>query len=159
MTHDFEEFWKAYPKRPNNPKHPARLAWEAKVKAGVLPPQDRIIAAVEAYKRHLKMEKTEPKFICHTRTWISQERWEEWLTTDVPVTKSQINTPDFMRPIVDFMGLGFRLYENCQFACCGTYVSVTTDSEFVAERAAHSLVTHMERVLKKPVVVTLRAKT
>jgi len=159
MTHDFEEFWKAYPKRPNNPKHPARLAWEAKVKAGVLPPQDQIMRSIEAYRLYVIREKLEPKYICHTRTWVSQERWEEWLTNDAAPTSKPINIPPFMVPVADFMGLGFRLYEDCQFACFGSHVSVTTDSEFVAERAAHSLVTHMERVLKRPVIVTVRAKT
>ena len=159
MTHDFDAFWKAYPKRPNNPKRPAQLAWEAKKRAGVLPPQDQIIAAVMAYNRHLRAEKTEPKFICHTRTWISQERWEEWLNNEAAPTTKPINIPPFMQPVADFMGLGFRLYEDCKFSICEACVTVTTDSVFVAERAANSLVTHMERVLRKPVVVTVRAKT
>ena len=158
MTHDFEDFWRVYPKRPNNPKQPARLAWEAKVRAGVLPPQDQIIRAVDAYRAYVIKEKLEPKFICHTRTWISQERWEEWLTPEPTPTSKPRNIPLFMVPVSEFMGLGFRLYESCEFTCRGSYVSVVTDSTFVAERAVHGLIDHMERILRMPAVVSIREK-
>lgn len=75
----FEQFWAEYPKRPNNPKHPAWLEWERLVKAKALPAQSEMMRAVRSYASLMRAEKIEPKYIAHARTWLHQRRWEEFL--------------------------------------------------------------------------------
>jgi hypothetical protein len=69
---DFEEFWAAYPKRPNNPKKPAKLKYTAARKRGVS--HDLIMAGVNEYAKTRINE--DPKFTKLAETWLNKECWE-----------------------------------------------------------------------------------
>lgn len=70
---EFEEFWAAYPKRPNNPKKPAKLKYMAARKRGV--PHDVIMAGVNAYAQTRANE--DPKFTKLAETWLNKECWQD----------------------------------------------------------------------------------
>lgn len=69
---EFEEFWAAYPKRPNNPKKPAKLKYMAARKRGVA--HDVIMAGVNDYAETRANE--DPKFTKLAETWLNKECWE-----------------------------------------------------------------------------------
>jgi len=75
---EFEEFWAAYPKRPNNPKKPAKLKYMAARKRGV--PHDVIMAGVNAYAQIRANE--DPKFTKLAETWLNKECWQDDYTLD-----------------------------------------------------------------------------
>jgi hypothetical protein len=64
----FEAFWKAYPKRPNNPRHKAKQLWEQAIKHT---PADVIMAALARYDFS-----PEPKYRPMASTWLYQRRYE-----------------------------------------------------------------------------------
>jgi len=68
----FEEFWAAYPKRPGNPKKPAKLKYVNARKRSV--PHETIMAGVNAYAQSRKGE--DPKYTKLAETWLSKECWE-----------------------------------------------------------------------------------
>lgn len=67
---EFEEFWAAYPKRPNNPR---KKAMEAYRKARKIVSQKQLLEAVNLYAAY--MEGENPKFIAMAATWLNGERW------------------------------------------------------------------------------------
>lgn len=75
---DFAEFWAAYPKRPNNPKKPAKLKYMAARKRGV--PHDVIMAGINAYAQARANE--DPKFTKLAETWLNKECWQDDYTLD-----------------------------------------------------------------------------
>ncbi len=76
---EFEAFWAAYPKRPNNPKAASRKVWRSVIKSGV---------SVEAIMLGLKRYEfsSDPKFRPMASTWLNQRRWED---VDPPETIEQ----------------------------------------------------------------------
>lgn len=75
---EFEEFWKAYPKRQGaNPKHPARKKFEALVKNGlsseVLISAARKYADGEAALGHIGTP-----YVAQAVTWLNQQRFEDY---------------------------------------------------------------------------------
>jgi hypothetical protein len=64
----FEAFWKAFPKRPNNPKHPARIAFDRALKKADL---SEIMAGLARYEFS-----PEPKYRPMVVTWLNQRRWQ-----------------------------------------------------------------------------------
>lgn len=75
---DFEAFWAAYPSRRPNPRATARVAFDkAVVKRGVQP--DDLIAAARAFALECARAEIDPKFIPHARTWLTQERYADYL--------------------------------------------------------------------------------
>jgi predicted transcriptional regulator len=71
---EFEEFWAAYPKRPINPKHPARLKFHharrlLNVQCETLVNAAKAYAATRAGK--------DPAYTAQAVTWLNQRRWEE----------------------------------------------------------------------------------
>ncbi len=76
---EFEAFWAAYPKRiGTNPKKPAFRAWEKMRK--IASAEDLSRAAKNFAAECVKL-KTDPAFVPHTRTWLAQERWTDYLGT------------------------------------------------------------------------------
>lgn len=74
---EFEEFWKAYPKREGpNPKAEARKAFSALMKRGVNPAS--IVAAV---KKFAVAERATigTRFLPHASTWLRGQRFEDYL--------------------------------------------------------------------------------
>lgn len=67
---DFEEFWAAYPKRPNNPRKKAMAAYR---KARKNVSQKQLLTAVALYAAYMAGE--DPKFVAMAATWLNDERW------------------------------------------------------------------------------------
>jgi hypothetical protein len=75
-TRKFEEFWKEYPKRKgDNPKSPARKAFEAAVRQGADP--DAIISGVRRAKAR-NTDKIGTEFIPQAIKWLRDRRWEDY---------------------------------------------------------------------------------
>lgn len=88
-SQEFEEFWKAYPKREGpNPKAEARKVFEALMKRGADP--QAIIAAV---RRYAIAEKSNigTRFIPHASTWLRGQRFEDYQTP--PATAGPLQAP------------------------------------------------------------------
>jgi hypothetical protein len=75
---DFDAFWAAYPKRPNNPKAPAKKSYIAARRGNVS--HEAIMAGVNAYAAMRVNE--DPKFTAQAVTWLNQKRWAD--EYDVP---------------------------------------------------------------------------
>lgn len=67
---EFEEFWAAYPKRPNNPRKKAMAAYR---KARKNVSQKQLLTAVGLYAAYMAGE--DPKFVAMASTWLNDERW------------------------------------------------------------------------------------
>lgn len=81
----FGRFWAAYPVRQDNPKKAALAAFDGLVSRGV--EAEALIRAADAYRAYVRASGMDPKFIPHARTWLSQERFEDYLTVpDAPVS-------------------------------------------------------------------------
>jgi|694.fasta_scaffold28940_6 hypothetical protein len=78
VNEDFEAFWAAYPKRPGNPKAPARKEWERLSGRYDFPRLEVMIECARRYAAHCAKDARGPEFIAHTRTWLFQERWRDW---------------------------------------------------------------------------------
>lgn len=78
----FERFWKAYPRRPDNPKAAARQVFERRVREGADP--DAIVRAAAVFAARVVDRKLGDIFIPHARTWLSQRRWEDYLDDGEP---------------------------------------------------------------------------
>jgi len=103
----FERFWSAYPRRPENPKAPARQVFARLVKGG--DSAEALIAAAGRYAAFCKASGKDPLFIPHARTWLNQRRFEDF-AEDAQASASSAPEPspehplDFLRPIA---GEGF----------------------------------------------------
>ena len=80
----FARFWAAYPPRADNPKKPALNVFAQLVADGADP--EALIRAAAAFAAHVKSKGFDAKFTPHARTWLAQERFEEWMTTEVPAS-------------------------------------------------------------------------
>jgi hypothetical protein len=67
---EFEEFWAAYPKRPNNPRKKAMAAYK---KARKTTSQEKLLTSVGEYSAYMQGEN--PKFVAMASTWLNDERW------------------------------------------------------------------------------------
>lgn len=68
---DFDFFWKAYPRRPNDNKWNAFLKWKAATN-GIITKND-LLEAAKRFK--LASANTDPKFIPMCATWLNQRRY------------------------------------------------------------------------------------
>jgi hypothetical protein len=75
---EFEQVWRALPRRKIDPKMEARQAFYAHFKAGTLPPLEVILLAAKRYSAHQRKEKTADKFLPHTRKIIRNSFWVDW---------------------------------------------------------------------------------
>jgi hypothetical protein len=68
---DFEAMWSVYPRRPGNPKEPARKAYHKQRAEGA--------TAEEIHRGALLLAKAmageEPRFVPHAATWLNQKRY------------------------------------------------------------------------------------
>ncbi len=99
----FERFRRAYPKRAgNDPKQPARKAWDARIKQGVDP--EVMIAAAERYSRFCDAtDKTRTEFVKQSQTWLSP-KGEGWLSSwDLPrgLPSTAPAFPDYRKELDD----------------------------------------------------------
>lgn len=67
----FEEFWAAYPRRPNNPRKAAMAAYKKALASNVS--VKHLLTAAQAYASF--MEGENPKFVAMASTWLNGERW------------------------------------------------------------------------------------
>jgi hypothetical protein len=74
----FSEFWSSYPKRlGSNPKSAAQKKYNALVKSGIEP--ERMINSAKAYADELRdQKKLGTEFVCQARTWLNQERYNDY---------------------------------------------------------------------------------
>jgi hypothetical protein len=77
---DFEEFWKAYPRKEGKQK--ARQAFE-KVAVSL----DTLLAAIERQKKSTQWCKDGGQFIPHPATWLNGKRWEDQLAVGASIPK------------------------------------------------------------------------
>jgi hypothetical protein len=75
---EFEKFYQAYPRKAARRRAGDR--WRTKVKQGRLPPFDTLIMALQAHK---KSRQWLEGVIPHPATWLSEERWNDQLETEV----------------------------------------------------------------------------
>lgn len=78
----FDEFWAAYPERHGNPKEPARLKFQAAIKAGADP--DDIIRGARNYASFMQRDGKDSKYIAHAKTWLNEKRWNDYLRSPPP---------------------------------------------------------------------------
>lgn len=74
---EFDEFWSAYPRRPNNPKDPARKRFDAIRSQGV--GFSEIIAGTRAYAA--SVSGNDPRYTAQAVTWLNQRRWQDDYST------------------------------------------------------------------------------
>lgn len=77
---EFEQFWKAYPRRVG--KGDARKAW--KQTASIRPPLTDLISAIERAKKTDQWQKDGGQYICHCSTWLRGERWADEHEVSIP---------------------------------------------------------------------------
>lgn len=74
-TEDFEEAWRLYPDRPNNPKKAAFRAWKARINQGV--DAAELIRATARYAEYCRSENIEPRYIKRASTFFGpDEHWK-----------------------------------------------------------------------------------
>lgn len=73
LENDFEEVWKAYPKKQG--KEAAKKAYIKARKAGTS--HLEIVAGLTKYKLFIQQNKTADKYIKHGSTWFNQKCWED----------------------------------------------------------------------------------
>lgn len=85
---EFEKFWDAYPKRPNNPKQPAIKSYMKARKEGAS--AEIILAGAMAYAK-TRINK-EPDYTAMAATWLNQKRWDD----DYAPVKATRNSGNFV---------------------------------------------------------------
>jgi hypothetical protein len=89
----FETFWAAYPHPKGDPRKPAALVWQRRLKAQTLPVWPQHDSALAAYKADLaKRHDREP---CMATTWLEQERWTAWAAEPTPAAQISEHTRDW----------------------------------------------------------------
>ena len=80
---DFEAFWTAYPRSPNDSKKTAKQRWDTLHKAKALPVIADMLRAVQAYKDWLASEQKrrpkDPVPVAHASTWLNQRRFDGFI--------------------------------------------------------------------------------
>lgn len=137
---EFEAFWGAYPKREPNPKGIAFRAWQKVLKAQAVTAEDLIRAAANFAAECARL-KTEQKFIVHARTFLSQERWTDYLPrpevtgaelNDLPELfhRLRVRRPDLSR------AAWVSWFEKLRFDVSPTRTIITAPSAFHVNRVA-----------------------
>lgn len=72
----FQAFWKAYPRRPGNPRAMARIIFRAACARGEDPVA--LVGAAARFAEAVRRDGTQPQFIPMAKTWLSQRRFEDW---------------------------------------------------------------------------------
>lgn len=86
VDQQFEEFWKAYPKRDgSNPKQPARKIFAAALKSGHQ--AEKITAGAERYTAFMQSKgSVGTAYVAQAQTWLRQARWDDELPTAAAAT-------------------------------------------------------------------------
>lgn len=86
MESDFEKLWELYPRKEG--KKAALKKYKEVVKKGIAT-NKQIQDGIVAYKRHLKVEGTEAKYIKQGGTYFNGECWNDQYEVEKPAEKSQ----------------------------------------------------------------------
>lgn len=78
----FERMMAAYPARGDNPRTPALVAFARLVEEGEDP--ESLVRAARHFAQVMKAEKRDARMIPHTRTWLSQRRFDDYV--DAPAS-------------------------------------------------------------------------
>ncbi len=87
----FDRFMAAYPARGDNPRAPALVVFDRLVAQG--DDAEQLVAAAGRFASAMKTEGREARMIPHARTWLSQRRFEDYLT-DAPASALQGPNPE-----------------------------------------------------------------
>lgn len=99
IENEFEEFWKAYPRKGCTKKTAKTSFIKARKKNKVT--YETIMNGLYKYISYIEENNTEDNFIAHASTWLNQERWEnEYLA--IRKKKKMSNYMDLLDP--DFGG-------------------------------------------------------
>lgn len=91
LENDFEEVWKAYPKKQG--KEAAKKAYIKARKAGVS--NCEIAAGLTRYKLFIQANRTEDRYIKHGSTWFNQKCWEDdYSINEKPAANNTVPTED-----------------------------------------------------------------
>lgn len=91
IENDFEEVWKAYPKKQG--KEAAKKAYIKARKAGTS--NCEIVAGLTRYKLFIQANRTEDRYIKHGSTWFNQKCWEDdYSISEKPAVNNTIPTED-----------------------------------------------------------------
>jgi hypothetical protein len=96
----FDQFWKIYPRKVA--KGAARRAWDRVMSSPSAPPLSALLDAASSYAQ----TQTDPRYICHPATWLSQERWSD--EQGKPTAAQPIRESDEERRALSLAG-AFRL--------------------------------------------------
>ena len=91
LEEDFEEVWKAYPKKQG--KEVAKKAYIKARKAGTS--HLEIVAGLTQYKMFIKANNTSERYIKHGSTWFNQQCWQDdYSINEKPAANNTIPTED-----------------------------------------------------------------
>lgn len=97
LSASFAEFWLAYPERVPNPRSLAATEFARAVRGGATPAQ--LIAAAAAYAAEVKRLGTANDFIVHARTFLRQQRWQDYLSSASGPTSAPPGMPAPVHPL------------------------------------------------------------
>jgi hypothetical protein len=85
---DFEEFWAAYPRRPNNPKQPAKAKY-LHARRRLHASRETLLLAVRSYAASRVGQ--DPTYTAMAATWLNQRRWEEFAEPSKPTQAAPVS--------------------------------------------------------------------
>jgi hypothetical protein len=153
---EFAAVWAIYPKRPGNPRHAAMVEFVKLGKRGSLPPLDELIRAIRSYAAYCAREQLRPSLIAHTRTWLYQHRWADWLT---PVENRSATDFTNLPPILERFAktIGAQAWNNifsdCTISASDSHIVIRPRSQFMAEKIESGYGSTIERFTDRSVVV------
>lgn len=154
---EFEAFWAAYPKRAGNPKDPARKQWMRLAHRGQLPPLPEMIAAAKAYAAYIKRENISGEFIAHTRTWLFQKRFEDWVPEKSDQPKSR-DIPIALQKLAEIEPRAWAMWlSKCEIEIDDSNIKVKTKTEFERDYIARNFFSLLSSTCKRHVSVVVRA--
>jgi len=80
----FDAFWAVYPKRRPDPRERARRLFNALIKGGTATAEE-LTGAARTYAAEARQQKTEPRYCWMASTFLSDERWRDYLPVEEPV--------------------------------------------------------------------------
>lgn len=162
MEEAFEQFWRAYPTRPGNPKAPAKKVWDGLAKKKELPPIDQLLKAVAAYYAHcVKIGSLKTEYVAHARTWLNQKRWEAWM----PEVREAITQPnpavlpsgyeDAARALIEKIGANrwTMFFGKAQWSNGGDIIKIKVATGFERNVIEANYVADLERLTGKQIEV------
>lgn len=99
----FDRLMKAYPVRGDNPRTPALVVFARLVELG--DDAEVIVAAAQRFAAVMKAEKRDARMIPHTRTWLSQRRFDDYADALASADEGQPSPDHPLAFMVEQIGL------------------------------------------------------